>query len=92
MAEEIKAPGAWRFDGACCDYSYDLWFPETENTGRRGGAGASYHAKVRQAKAICATCPVLADCADYIAANPQQGIWAGTTERERREARRAARP
>ena len=43
---------------------------------------------VGQAKAICAACPVLDECKAYIDANPQPGIWGGTTERERKAARR----
>lgn len=51
------------------------------------------------AKAICAACPAIAECAAELARlNAQlpasascQGVWAGTTYRERRAAKEAAR-
>jgi WhiB family redox-sensing transcriptional regulator len=38
----------------------------------------------RAAKAICAGCPVKAECADYaIRAREPYGVWGGLTEEER---------
>lgn len=37
----------------------------------------------REAKAICADCPVLNECRQYIKTHPEYGIWAGMTEEER---------
>jgi WhiB family redox-sensing transcriptional regulator len=66
----------------------DLWF---------GGAEGA-HGKVRtqnlnQAKAICAECPVRASCLQLALAAPKimYGIWAGTTEVDRRPMRAALR-
>lgn len=87
--DTLDAPGRWQHDGACVGQPTELWFPEPERTGRKGGPGARYKANVQAAKVVCATCPVLDDCRDYITANPQPGIWGGTTERERRNARRS---
>lgn len=43
---------------------------------------------VAEAKAICASCVVRAECADYALATGQRfGIWGGTTERDRRRLR-----
>lgn len=43
----------------------------------------------RDAKAICAGCPVQVECGDYAEAFPQYrlpGVWGGGTERSRRRA------
>ena len=47
---------------------------------------------VQRAKAICATCPVIKQCLDFISRNPEgYGVWAGiagkeiTEERKRRQ-------
>lgn len=81
-------PGPWADHGACRAHpDTDLWFPVSRGAGRNGHDTA-YLRIVARAKAICATCPVLDDCRAYIDANPQPGIWAGTTERDRKDARR----
>lgn len=41
-------------------------------------------ATVRAAKAVCATCPVTAECLDYALRLGEPGIWGGTSENERR--------
>lgn len=38
-----------------------------------------------EAKSVCARCPVLLDCKDFALNNPVMGVWAGTTETERRK-------
>ena len=43
---------------------------------------------MEKAKAICANCPVLEDCRNYVLYRPERyGIWAGMTEKERRRYR-----
>ncbi|REE97003.1 WhiB family transcriptional regulator [Thermomonospora umbrina] len=45
--------------------------------------------QVEAAKAICAHCPVQADCLDWaLRAGEPEGIWGGTTPEERRHLRR----
>lgn len=64
----------WRRDAACRGYPTGWWFPE------RGQSNA-------EAKAICAVCPVIDECADYAATFPTNvlhGVWAGSTGRSRR--------
>lgn len=69
---------AWMDDAACADKDPNLFFPE------RGTHGSL----IRQAKAICRTCPVKADCLDYALRHREyHGIWGGTTNRERRRLR-----
>ena len=38
----------------------------------------------KEAKAICAECPYKVRCLEYALKNHEQGIWGGTTERDRR--------
>lgn len=64
----------WRNDSACQDADPALFFPE------RG-------ASTEPAKAICMTCPVFDPCWEA-GLREKSGIWAGTSERERRRIRR----
>lgn len=59
----------------------DLWFPPA------GGMGTLIG---KQAKAICAQCPVEEPCLEYALADwTLLGIWGGTTPKEREKIRRA---
>lgn len=40
---------------------------------------------IAAAKRVCSTCPVQAECLAHAMANPEVGVWGGTTEVERRE-------
>ncbi len=49
------------------------------------------HPEVTWFPALCAVCPVVGACEDYALADPDlDGVWAGTTGRERRALRRKA--
>lgn len=64
----------WRADAACRGLPPSLWFPDLGQVST-------------EARAVCAGCPVKDPCLDYALwhCDPQPtGIWAGTTERERR--------
>lgn len=39
---------------------------------------------IRTAKAICVGCPAVNACLEYAIENREQGVWGGTTERERK--------
>ena len=68
----LAPPGVWAEEGLCAQADPDAWFPE------KGGS-------TREGKAICARCPVAAECLDYALANNERfGIWGGMSERERR--------
>ncbi len=73
---------AWQADGACREpHPEASWFPE------RGHAAG---AQLAAARAVCSTCPAREPCRAYAMANPELvGVWAGTTRRERRLARRS---
>jgi hypothetical protein len=46
-------------------------------------------AGISRAKAVCATCPVAAECLTWaIESNQPEGIWGGHTPKERRAIRR----
>jgi WhiB family transcriptional regulator, redox-sensing transcriptional regulator len=59
----------------------DLFFPVSES-----GLGAR---QVAAAKAVCAKCPVAADCLAWALRGEPAGIWGGTTPDERRALRLA---
>ncbi|HEX5567406.1 MAG TPA: WhiB family transcriptional regulator [Streptomyces sp.] len=73
----------WRDFAACRETDPDLWFPESGNSNA-----------ARAAKRICARCPVIADCREFIEQVETHypfGIWGGTTAEERRPTRRRTR-
>jgi len=70
---------AWHQHGACRGADPNLFFPE------RGES-------VKEAKAVCARCPVRAECLDYAMENHEVvGIWGGLSARERRQLSRTRR-
>ncbi|HEX2132813.1 MAG TPA: WhiB family transcriptional regulator [Actinophytocola sp.] len=74
----------WRQDAACRDEDPELFFPISEV-----GPGARQTA---QAKAVCARCPVRAQCLEYALDNGlNHGIFGGTTESDRRNLTRRTR-
>lgn len=63
----------WRDDALCAQTDPEAFFPE------KGGS-------TREAKSVCATCTVAAECLDWALANNERfGIWGGLSERERRK-------
>ena len=67
---------SWMSLGACRSEDPELFFPAAS-------AGAAPR-QVRSAKAICARCPVQANCLSYALITGQdEGIWGGTTWAER---------
>lgn len=79
----------WFTHAACREADRRLFFePE-------GEAAAPRARRVRQAKAVCAECPVRRECLLFALAKPERyGIWGGFTARERAtmKRRRLARP
>ena len=63
---------AWHQHGACRGADPNLFFPA------RGES-------VKEAKAVCARCPVRAECLEYALLHRiEHGVWGGASERERR--------
>jgi WhiB family redox-sensing transcriptional regulator len=84
MADVSRLPGPnadlwdWQLDAACRTVEPSTFFhPE----GERGPARSS---RDNAAKAVCATCPVIAQCAKHaLAVREPYGVWGGMTEEER---------
>lgn len=75
-SDDESNPLAWQTDALCAQTDPEAFFPE------KGGS-------TRDAKRICATCDVKAQCLDYALHNDERfGIWGGLSERERRRLRR----
>ncbi len=69
-------PPDWTRDALCVEYPHVEFFP---------GRGQDS----RPAKADCARCMVRADCLAFaMAERITEGVWGGTSERERRALRR----
>lgn len=67
----VESP-EWVESEACSRVDPELFFPE------KGGG-------VREARKICAECPVRIECLAYAIAHDERfGFWGGTSERERR--------
>jgi len=76
--DEDDDPLAWQADSLCAQTDPEAFFPE------KGGS-------TRDAKRICASCEVKAQCLEYALQNDERfGIWGGLSERERRKLRRRA--
>lgn len=79
-------------DAACLGVDADLFFPKL----RRGRKSQTRPIRDTEAaaKAVCATCPVKAECLEYSVhpdndlTHRDSGIWAGTTYRERKAIQR----
>ena len=84
MSDVSRLPGpmdhAWQWQrlGACRGMDSAVFFhPEGERGPARSGREA-------QAKQICASCPVLAQCrAHALAVHEPYGVWGGLSESER---------
>ena len=70
----------WRHQASCVGVDLELFFPL--------GEGGSTRNQVKQAKAICASCPVNRACLDFaLRTGLEFGIFGGQTESERRGTR-----
>jgi WhiB family redox-sensing transcriptional regulator len=69
---------AWQDRALCAQTDPEAFFPE------KGGS-------TREAKRVCTSCEVRAECLDYALAHDERfGIWGGLSERERRKLKRRA--
>jgi WhiB family redox-sensing transcriptional regulator len=84
MADISRLPGPnadlwdWQLRGACRAVPPESFFhPEGER-------GSSRTMRDQAAKAVCARCPVLAECARHaLAVHEPYGVWGGMSEDER---------
>src|SRR6185437_8870265 len=76
--EELVNRPAWHREAACRNEPTETFWPA------RGGSYA-------RARRICAGCPVRSECLAVAMADAElDGMWGGTIERQRREARARA--
>ncbi|MGL5826660.1 MAG: WhiB family transcriptional regulator [Nocardioides sp.] len=69
-------PMSWAGQALCAEVDPELFFPE------KGGSSTA-------ARRLCAACPVLDECRTWTQIlDPRYGVWAGTTETDRRKQRR----
>ena len=75
---EDDGPMGWQERALCAQTDPEAFFPEK---------GFS----TREAKAVCMSCEVRAECLEYALVNDESfGVWGGTSERERRKLKRRA--
>ena len=71
MGLEAEAQ-SWQERALCAETDPEAFFPE------KGGS-------TREAKKVCVSCDVRAECLDFALGNDERfGIWGGLSERERR--------
>ena len=69
---------AWRAQAACVGHA-EYFFNDAKKT------------NVREAKKICAACPVQSQCLEYGLTHVEYGVWGGLTANERRTLNRKRR-
>lgn len=84
LAAEVSTvngpPGSWVDLAACREVDPEIFFP-VSTTGAALG-------QIHEAQAICARCPVAADCLNWaLRIGQDYGVWGGTTPEERRALR-----
>lgn len=86
LADQLAAtaPGDWSDQAACRRDGTDRHWP----TGAESSPGYRQHAA--DAMRVCAWCPVRAECLAHALENGEDdGIWGGTTPRQRRQIRKS---
>jgi WhiB family redox-sensing transcriptional regulator len=77
-SEGLPPELAWQERALCAQTDPEAFFPE------KGGS-------TREAKRVCMSCEVRAECLDYALAKDERfGIWGGLSERERRRVKKQA--
>lgn len=72
LSDDIAMDPDWQKNALCAQTDPEAFFPD------KGGS-------TREAKRVCAACPVSAECLHYAIDNDERfGIWGGLSERERR--------
>ena len=77
----------WMDDAACRYVGTHLFFSTYDGEGR--APGGQEQVRVRQARAVCAKCPVWRECR-FVGIAESAGVWGGMATHERQEARAAA--
>ena len=78
VADLLGNAPEWQERALCSQTDPEAFFPE------KGGS-------TREAKKVCRSCEVRAECLEYALENDERfGIWGGLSERERRRLKRGA--
>jgi WhiB family redox-sensing transcriptional regulator len=78
LAHGVEDEQSWQERALCAQTDPEAFFPE------KGGS-------TRDAKKVCLTCDVKAECLEYALAHDERfGIWGGLSERERRRLKKQA--
>ena len=75
----MTSPETWRESALCAQTDPEVFFPPVGSSGE-------------MARRICRQCPVTAECLEVALSRPahsDEGIWGGTTPKERRAIRAA---
>ena len=84
IEKNLNGKPTWFSKAACRGTPIEIFFLER---------GCSKHDS-QPARGICSSCPVRSECLEYALSEPEhyvRGIWAGTTQQERRLLRRKIR-
>lgn len=74
MTQQTAFTLDWTTQAACIGIPVEVFFPEQ---------GCTPHF-IAEAKAICASCPVVSECLNHALTTPEPaGIWGGTTPKAR---------
>jgi WhiB family transcriptional regulator, redox-sensing transcriptional regulator len=74
----VRGLSSWRLRAACRDIDSAVFFSPD------GERGPTREVREARAKAICARCPVIGECATYaLVAGERHGVWGGLSERDR---------
>lgn len=77
LGDGVEA-ASWQERALCAQTDPEAFFPE------KGGS-------TREAKRVCTSCEVRAECLEYALENDERfGIWGGLSERERRKLKKRA--
>ena len=78
VASGMWGLSSWRLRAACRSVGSAVFFsPDAER-------GRAREAREARAKAICARCPVIRECAAYaLTAGERYGVWGGLSEQDR---------
>ena len=81
---------SWQEHAACIG-TYDQldWFPSSS---RPGGMDRAYQRNLAACRAVCASCPVQAQCLQSAIEHGEKGVWAGLTARQRQRLHETAKP
>ncbi|WP_281415826.1 WhiB family transcriptional regulator [Actinospica durhamensis] len=72
----------WQLEGACRELNEELFFGPPQTIEQRTERAA----RIREAKRVCARCPVSQRCLGYALENEEEfGVWGGLSELERWE-------